>query len=101
MDKLEKAANDYSDSYYSDAEYPSEIRDIINDCKSAFKAGAKWQMNNMWISINDKNKEMPNNEDMFIKMENGEVRRYNEDWEEEFMLDGIVTHWMPIPKLVK
>lgn len=40
MDKLEKAANDYSDSYYSDAEYPSEIRDIINDCKSAFKAGA-------------------------------------------------------------
>ena len=101
MDKLEKAANDYSDSYYSDAEYPSEIRDIFNDCKSAFKAGAKWQMNNMWISINDKNKEMPNNEDMFIKMENGEVRRYNEDWEEEFMLDGIVTHWMPIPKLVK
>ena len=101
MYKLEKAANDYSDSYYSDAEYPSEIRDIINDCKSAFKAGAKWQMNNMWISINDKNKEMPNNEDMFIKMENGEVRRYNEDWEEEFMLDGIVTHWMPIPKLVK
>ena len=101
MDKLEKAANDYSDSYYRDAEYPSEIRDIINDCKSAFKAGAKWQMNNMWISINDKNKEMPNNEDMFIKMENGEVRRYNEDWEEEFMLDGIVTHWMPIPKLVK
>ena len=101
MDKLEKAANDYSDSYYSDDEYPSEIRDIINDCKSAFKAGAKWQMNNMWISINDKNKEMPNNEDMFIKMENGEVRRYNEDWEEEFMLDGIVTHWMPIPKLVK
>ena len=101
MDKLEKAANDYSDSYYSDAEYPSEIRDIINDCKSAFKAGAKWQMNNMWISINDKNKEMPNNEDMFIKMENGEVRRYNEDWEEEFMLDGIVNHWMPIPKLVK
>ena len=101
MDKLEKAANDYSDSYYSDAEYPSEIRDIINDCKSAFKAGAKWQMNNMWISINDKNKEMPNNEDMFIKMENGEVRRYNEDSEEEFMLDGIVTHWMPIPKLVK
>ena len=101
MNKLEEAANDYSDSYYSDAEYPSEIRDIINDCKSAFKAGAKWQMNNMWISINDKNKEMPNNEDMFIKMENGEVRRYNEDWEEEFMLDGIVTHWMPIPKLVK
>ena len=101
MDKLEKAANDYSDSYYSDAEYPSEIRDIINDCKSAFKAGAKWQMNNMWISINDKNKEMPNNEDMFIKMENGEVRRYNEDWEEEFRLDGIVTHLMPIPKFVK
>ena len=101
MDKIEKAAREYSCSYFGDNEYPSEIRVIINDCKSAFKAGAKWQMNNMWISINDKNKEMPNNEDMFIKMENGEVRRYNEDWEEEFMLDGIVTHWMPIPKLVK
>lgn len=43
MDKLEKAANDYSDSYYKDSEYPSEIRDIINDCKSAFKKGAEWQ----------------------------------------------------------
>ena len=58
-------------------------------------------MNNMWISINDKNKEMPNNEDMFIKMENGEVRRYNEDWESEFAIDGIVTHWMPIPEIKK
>lgn len=107
MDKLEKAARLY-------AGITPDVKDALNLYKlktnhaekalkkyNAFKAGAEWQMNNMWISINDKNKEMPNNEDMFIKMENGEVRRYNEDWEEEFMLDGIVTHWMPIPKLVK
>ena len=101
MDKLEKAANDYSDSYYSDDEYPSEIKDVINNCQQAFEEGAKWQMNNMWIDINDKNNIIPNDEDVLIMMANGEVRRYDENWEDEFMLDGIVTHWMPIPKLNK
>ena len=74
------------------------IRDYVLEEANKGNVVVKYRM---WTSINDKNKEMPNNEDMFIKMENGEVRRYNEDWEEEFMLDGIVTHWMPIPKLVK
>ena len=101
MDKLEKAAKKYSDSYYSDDEYPSEIKDVINNCQQAFEEGAKWQMNNMWIDINDKNNIIPNDEDVLIMMANGEVRRYDENWEDEFMLDGIVTHWMPIPKLNK
>ena len=111
MNKLEEAANAFADEHGFRVPYNVSGREITNDdyydkvdlkaSKDGFLAGAEWQMNNMWISINDENKEMPNNEDMFIKMENGEVRRYNEDWEEEFMLDGIVTHWMPIPKLVK
>ena len=82
MDKLEKAANDYSDSYYSDAEYPSEIKDILNDCESAFEKGAEWQMNNIWIDINDKNNVIPNDEDVLIMMANGEARRYDENWED-------------------
>ena len=111
MNKLEEAANAFADEHGFRVPYNVSGREITNDdyydkvdlkaSKDGFLAGAEWQKDNMWISINDKNKEMPNNEDMFIKMENGEVRRYNEDWEEEFMLDGIVTHWMPIPKLVK
>lgn len=112
MDKLEKAANDYSDSYYSDAEYPSEIRDIINDCKSAFKDGAEWQMNNIWISVEE---ELPENigedygfsEDVIISNHAFCVGYYDyrtKKWMcsimENLEIEN-VTHWMPIPKLNK
>lgn len=51
----------------------------------------------MWISINDRDNVIPNDKDVLIRMSNGEVRRYDEDWESEFALDCI-THWTPIPK---
>ena len=51
---------------------------------------------NMWISINDRDNVIPNDKDVLIRMSNGEVRRYDEDWESEFSLDGIITHWMLI-----
>jgi hypothetical protein len=117
MDKLEKAANDYSDSYYSDAEYPSEIRDIINDCRSAFKAGAKYQKENMWMDVEedgyppyDENCGEFEQEKYLLRYVSGSIspkisyrigflsniyRFIGEmDWVK-------VTHWMPIPKLVK
>lgn len=51
-----------------------------------------------WIPVDDREIPMPNDEDILIRLQDGSVRRYNEEWEEEFGLDGIVTHWMPIPK---
>ena len=120
MDKLEKAANDYSDSYYSDAEYPSEIRDIFNDCKSAFKAGAKWQKNNMWIDVEKdgypeykESYSMLNNKYIVIvECQNMYLNKavtissltshshFNVEMNSNTAVIK-VTHWMPIPKLVK
>lgn len=51
-----------------------------------------------WISVDDRETPMPNNEDILIRLQDGSVRRYGEEWEDEFGLDGIVTHWMSIPK---
>ena len=113
MDKLEKAANDYSDSYYTDSEYPSEIRDIINDCKSAFKAGAKWQMNNMWIHVEE---ELPDVEKpCFVITKNNKCSVSNmyipkdcygntlgeKEWKGSSYFKESIVAWMPIPKLVK
>ena len=94
MNKLEEAANAFASS-----ETLSEYENSL--CVSSFIAGAEWQKNNMWININDRSNVIPNDEDILIRMENGEIRRYDEDWESEFALDGIVTHWMPIPEIKK
>lgn len=51
-----------------------------------------------WVSVEDRDTKMPNDEDILIRLQDGSVRRYNEEWEDEFGLDGIVTHWMSIPK---
>ena len=94
MNKLEEAANSFASS-----ETLSEYENSL--CVSSFIDGAEWQKNNMWVSINDRYNVIPNDKDVLIRMENGEIRRYNEDWESEFALDGIVTHWMPIPEVKK
>ena len=94
MDKLEEAANAFASS-----ETLSEYENSL--CVGSFVAGAEWQKDNMWISIYDRHNAIPNDKDVLIRMENGEVRRYNEDWESEFAIDGIVTHWMPIPEMKK
>lgn len=51
-----------------------------------------------WIAVDDRETPMPNDEDILIRLQDGSVRRYNEEWEDEFGLDGVVTHWMLIPK---
>ena len=94
MNKLEEAANAFASS-----ETLSECENSL--CVSSFVAGAEWQNSNMWISIHDRHNAIPNDKDVLIRMSNGEVRRYNEDWESEFAIDGIVTHWMPIPEIKK
>ena len=52
----------------------------------SFMKGAEWQKENMWININDRNNVIPNDKDVLIRMENGEIRRYDEDWESEFAI---------------
>ena len=99
MNKLEEAAREY-------IRQELERRNYINfhgstPVENAFLAGAEWQKNNMWISINDRDTAIPNDKDILIRMSNGEVRRYNEDWESEFALDGTVSHWMPIHEMKK
>jgi hypothetical protein len=45
-----------------------------------------------WFDVNDRTSPMKPNEDFLIRLEDGQIRRYNEDWEEERLL---VTHWKP------
>lgn len=52
-----------------------------------------------WISIDDRENPIPDDEDFLIKLENGSIRRFKENWEEEFGLDGIVTHWRPFERV--
>lgn len=51
-----------------------------------------------WISIDDRETPIPNEGDLLIKLKNGAIRRYEENWQDEFGLDGIVTHWRPIER---
>lgn len=68
------------------------------DCHDAFIAGAEWMSNqSQWISVDDRTVAIPLDDDVLIRFENGSIRKYDEDWEKEFGLDAIVTHWMPIP----
>jgi hypothetical protein len=45
-----------------------------------------------WFDVNDRTNRMKPNEDFLIRLEDGQIRRYNEDWEDERLL---VTHWKP------
>ena len=107
MNKLEESARKHA-GITPDVIDVKNLRDLrtISARKSlqrydSFVKGAEWQKNNMWIRIDDRENVIPNDKDILIRMSNGEVRRYNEDWESEFALDGIVTHWMPIPEIKK
>ena len=47
-EQIEKAANIYMLSYYSDEEYPCDIKDIQSDFIDAFSRGAEWRINSVW-----------------------------------------------------
>lgn len=79
-------------NFKSGLDYPYDDMDMVN----AFEEGARYAQR--WISVDDRETPMPNDEDIIIRLQDGSVRRYCEEWEDEFGLDGIVTHWMPIPE---
>ena len=98
---LEEAAKEYSQEYYKDDEYPSDIKDIISDCENAFKAGAEWQAKQSpWISVEDA---IPNKQAKGmcqVKYVDGSIdemamREVNK-WIYPYIKTGYVTHWMPI-----
>lgn len=51
-----------------------------------------------WISINDRENPIPTGVDFLIKLENGAIRRYKENWQDEFGLHEVVTHWRPFER---
>lgn len=48
-----------------------------------------------WFDVSDRENIMPNNTDFLIKLEDGRVFRFNEDWQCEMQM---VTHWRPIQR---
>lgn len=73
--------------------------------RMGFKEGAKWQKENMWISVKDS---LPTNEDPVITLHSHagvHVPFMNSfiagKWTYEYGLSRYITHWMPIPQLKK
>lgn len=113
MSKLEEAARNYIDKYYADDEYPSEIKDIVTDSEQSFIAGAEWQKENMWISVEE---ELPdadkpcfaitkNNKcsvsNMYIPKDcHGNVLGEKE-WKGSLSFKESIVAWMPIPEMKK
>ena len=53
-------------------------------------------METQWISVDDRENQVPNeilDGEILLLFENGSIRRYEEEWPEEFGLNGIITHW--------
>lgn len=55
-EQIEKAANVDMLSYYSDEEYPCDIKDIQSNFTDAFSRGAQWRIGSVW---HDMKKEVP------------------------------------------
>lgn len=91
-EQIEQKAREYAANLVTDPnleEYDYTLED--------FKAGAEAmrEIANTWIDVNDRSIPMPENTDILIKFEGGEIRRYYEDWEDE-MRGFIITHWKSI-----
>ena len=113
MSKLGNAARNYIYKYYADDEYPSEIKDIVNDSEQSFIAGAEWQKNNMWISVEEG---MPVvGKRCFVITKNGKCSVSNmyipkdcygtvlgeKEWKGSFSFKESIVAWMPIPEIKK
>lgn len=110
MNKLEEVANAFASS-----ETLSEYENSL--CVSSFVAGAEWQNNNMWISVEefgyphfDKECEIAKRERYLLRFVYGSISQsvsykvgclVREDRFIEEMDWVSVTHWMPIPEIKK
>ena len=106
MDKLEEAANVFASS-----ETLSEYENSL--CVSSFIAGAEWQKNNMWISVEEGLPDV--GKQCFVITKNGKCSVSNmyipkdcygnvlgeKEWKGSFSFKESIVAWMPIPEIKK
>ena len=86
MKTIKEAAKENARNHYMNESSISFLMDV-----ESFIAGAEFAQR--WYMIGDKNNPVPNEGDILIMLKDGSIRRYDENWEEEFGLSGIVIHW--------
>lgn len=106
MSKLEEAANAFASS-----ETLSEYENLL--CVSSFIAGAEWQKNNMWISVDE---DLPYvGKQCFVITKNGKCSVSNmyipkdcygnvlggKEWKGSQSFNDSIVAWMPIPEIKK
>ncbi|HZK95467.1 MAG TPA: hypothetical protein VFC67_14760 [Prolixibacteraceae bacterium] len=82
------------DRYLSDQSLPAHKRMDTSCYIDWAQLGAREAQR--WIDVNDRDNPMPANTDFLIKLEDGQIFRFNEDWSDEMK---IVTHWRPFERL--
>ena len=92
MEAIKQAAEEY----VIDIRKKTDYKDSDIHLEYAFRAGVEFAQR--WISVEDRENPIPNDGEVLIRLKDGSIRRYDEDWEQEFGLDGIVTHWQLVPK---
>jgi len=88
MKTLKEIANKYAELHY-----PADSKhNAYSGARNGFMAGYNFAKSMLdWIDVNDRTKPIPKNrKDILIKLENGKIYRYEENWERE---RKIVTHW--------
>ena len=74
---------------------------IFNERKAGYIEGAEWYADNQWISVET---ELPKEDGVYLVMINSKVPQvtcFSTDIKSFGCLPMNITHWMPIPKLVK
>ena len=107
MNKLKEAANAFASS-----ETLSEYENSL--CSSSFIAGAEWQKENMWTSVEEALPIDEGTKVICMMKSNGELAsgyiylnngvptiELNPDFVFEDYANYEVTHWMPIPEIKK
>ena len=99
--RIETAADEYSNKKFWEEEdyYARECMDII--APPAFAAGAKYALQNQWISVEEALPEKGTKVFVQGKYGNYDVSYLNvgNHWMTDDGYERIVTYWMPIPEL--
>lgn len=106
---IEEAASEHLEEQFKDDEYPIGIKDIHEQCKSDFIAGALWQRGQLsWTSVQER---LPKPGEEVLLYDSKSIRHYVIGWLREkkgdnksiwclsngYVDNDDITHWMPIP----
>lgn len=98
---IEQASKEFDDRWCELEVYDTEniIMAIREVCKQYFIQGAKWQKRqSQWINLQEPHEPFSNDAMVLVRLEDGTIRRYEEDWQESAMM---VTHVFVVPPLPK